>query len=104
MKKLLLAVAILASVPTVSLAQHRGHPGHHHHHHGHRGWNWAPFVVGAATGAIIYDIYNRPVVVQQPPVVYQQPQVVYQTQPNCTQWVEVMNPNGLITRTRTCTQ
>jgi hypothetical protein len=61
---------------------------------------------GAIAGAVIYDIYNRPVVVQQPPVVVQQPPVYQYPQPmqNCTPWTETMNPNGTITRTRTCNQ
>lgn len=101
-----LAIAVLALSTMPAMAQH--HHGHHGGYHGHRGgnWGWGPVLGGAIAGAVIYDIYNRPVVIQQPPVVVQ-PQPVYQyPQPvqNCTPWTETQNPNGTITRTRTCTQ
>ena len=103
MKKLLaISILGLASLPALA-----GPYGHHHgyYHRGHGGgWQWAPFVIGAATGAVIYYIYNRPVVVQQPPVVVQQPQVVVQQNQNCSPWTETQNADGTITRTRTCTQ
>ena len=103
MKKFVAIVALtLAAVP--AMAQHHGYHGGHHRHGG--GWGWGPWIGGAIAGAVIYDIYNRPVVVQQPPVVVQpQPQVVYQ-QPmqSCTPWIETRNPDGTITRSRTCTQ
>jgi hypothetical protein len=83
-------------------------PAHHTHGHWHRGhnghWQWAPFIIGAATGAVIYDIYNRPVVVQQPPVVVQQPSIVVQQPQTCSVWTETQHPDGTITRTRTCSQ
>lgn len=49
---------------------------------------------------------------QQPPVyVYRTPQnpvyiqeTVVTRVPQCTMWVETLNPNGTVTRTRTCTQ
>ena len=44
-----------------------------------------------------------PVVVQQPPVVVQQPTVTVQPV-NCSPWTETQNPDGTITRTRTCAQ
>lgn len=100
MKKFL-AIIILALSSVSAFAQHHRHFGHHHH--GHRG-GWAPWVGGAVLGAVIYDIYNRPLVVQQPPVVVQQPPVVYQTQQNCGPWIETQNSDGTITRTRTCNQ
>jgi hypothetical protein len=87
MKKLVLAIALLAT-STVALADrddrgrgygYRGGYERHEYHH-HNDWI-GPMVGGAVIGAVIYDIYNRPRVVQQPPVVvYQQPQVIY-TQP-----------------------
>lgn len=101
MKKILAGVVlVLAAIP--AMAQHHGHHGHWHRGHGGH-WHWAPFVIGAATGAVIYDIYNRPVVVQQPPVVVQQPTVTVQPV-NCSPWTETQNPDGTITRTRTCAQ
>lgn len=103
MKKLILAVALFASVP--AFAQHYGHHGYHGHHHGgYRGPGWGSVVGGAILGAVVYDIYNRPVIVQQPQVVVQTPPVVYQSQQNCTAWVETQSPDGTITRTRTCSQ
>ena len=77
--------------------------GHGYGHVYHRGgWGWGPVIGGAITGAVIYDIYNRPLVVQQPQVVIQQ-QPVIQSQ-NCTPWTETQNSDGTITRTRTCQQ
>lgn len=74
---------------------------HNHGHYNHRGGHWplTSFIIGAATGAVIYDIYNRPVYVQQPPVYVQQP-----SQIRCSSWIEVQNPDGTITRSRTCSQ
>lgn len=75
---------------------------HHHHHHGHwrhggNGWEWViPAVIG---GVIVYEA-TRPPVVQQPVIIQQQPQ-----QPQiCSPWTEIQNPDGTITRTRTCNQ
>lgn len=103
MKKLL-ATVILSSVAFGALA----HGPVYHHHHGYYGggggWGWvAPAVIG---GAIVYGVTrpSQPVVVQQPPVVVQQPQVIYSTQPNCSPWTETQNPDGTITRSRTCIQ
>ena len=82
MKKLVLALALLATSTAVLADRDMrgpgyGYRGYGHHHHS----DWAgPFVIGAVTGAVIYDIYNRPRVVQQPQVIYTQPQVIY-TQP-----------------------
>ena len=103
MKKLILSLALLMSIP--AFAQHHGYHGYHGHRHG-GGWGWAPWVGGAIAGAVIYDIYNRPVVVQQQPVIVQpqQPTVVYQPQSNCSPWTEIQNSDGTITRSRTCTQ
>ena len=99
MKKVILALALFASVP--AFAQHHGHYGHHG---GYRGPGWGTVIGGAILGAVIYDAYNRPVVVQQQPVIVQNPPVVYQPRENCTAWVETQQPDGTITRTRTCTQ
>jgi hypothetical protein len=100
MKKFIFALLVLASVP--AFAQH--HFRYHGHGHGYQrgGWGLGPVVGGAIVGAVIYDIYNRPLVVQQPPIVIQQPTV--QQYQNCTPWTETQNPDGTITRTRTCQQ
>ena len=98
MKKLL-ATALLSIASIPAMAQH----GHYGHYHGHRGGGWAPWIGGAVLGAVIYDVYNRPVVVQQPPVVVQQqPVIVQQQQSGCTHWREVQSADGTIYRERTC--
>jgi hypothetical protein len=105
MKKVLLAMSLVLLAGSAS-AQHFGHHGHHGHG-GYRGggWGWGPVLGGALAGAVIYDIYNRPIVVQQPPVVVQQQQpVTIQQNQNCTPWTETQNSDGTITRTRTCNQ
>jgi hypothetical protein len=102
MKKIILIAALLAT--STAFAQHHGHYGHRHHGHGA---GWVPWIGGAIAGAVIYDIYNRPVVVQQPPIVVQQPPVVQQYpqySQQCSPWTETQNSDGTITRTRTCTQ
>jgi hypothetical protein len=106
MKKVLLALSLVLLAGSAS-AQHYGNHGHYGHygHGGYRGgWGWGPVLGGALAGAVIYDIYNRPVVVQQPPVVIQQQPAVIQQNQNCTPWTETQNPDGTITRTRTCNQ
>lgn len=98
MKKILLALALLASTPVFA-------HGYWQHHGGYRGyyggsWSWvAPAVIG---GVIVYEATKPPVVIQQPPqsVIIQQPT----PQQNCSPWTEIQNPDGTITRTRTCTQ
>jgi len=108
MKKLFVSLLLFgATLP--ALAQYHGHGiRYNHHHHYHRSPNWGPVIGGAILGAVIYDIYNRPVVVQQPPVVFQQPPVIVQsptvTIQNCTPWTETQHSDGTITRTRTCNQ
>lgn len=104
MKKFILALALMAS--STAFAQHYGgYHGGHGHHGGYHGPRWGQVVGGAILGAVVYDIYNRPVVIQpQPQVIVQQPQVVYQTRQECTPWIETQNVDGTITRTRTCNQ
>ena len=82
---------------------------HHHggYYRGGYGNNWvAPALIG---GVIGYELsrpryYEPPIIVQQPPVIVQQPTYTIQPQPNCTVWTETQNPDGSITRTRTCSQ
>ena len=106
MKKILLALAVLTLAGTASANGYHGYHGYHGHRHGgHGSWGWGPVVGGAILGAVVYDIYNRPVVVQQQqPVIVQNPPIVYQPQQNCTAWIETQNQDGTITRTRTCAQ
>ena len=98
MKKLIIA-SLIALGASSSFAQH-----YHHGHHGHwhrntgGGWNWVvPALVG---GVIVYEA-TRPPVVQQP-VIVQQNRVINDN--NCSPWTEIQNPDGTITRTRTCSQ
>ena len=101
MKKFILSLALFASVP--AFAQH--YHGHGGHYRGGPGWGW--WVAPVVTGVIGYEIarqQQQPVVVQQQPVIVQQPPVVYQPKENCGPWVETQNPDGTITRTRTCNQ
>jgi hypothetical protein len=101
MKKILAVVLLTASAS--AMAQHHGYHGHWHHRGGPSPWVWvAPTVIG---GVIGYEIARNqpPVIVQQPPVVVQQPTVTVQPV-NCSPWTEIQNPDGTITRTRTCAQ
>ena len=108
MKKVLLAMSLVLLAGSASAhGFHGGYGGGYHGGGYYRGggWGWGPVIGGALAGAVIYDIYNRPVVVQQPPVVIQQQQpVVVQQNQNCSPWTETQNSDGTITRTRTCNQ
>ena len=111
MKKFLLALALVGIASTAS-AQHYNY----RHHHGHRGGGnvWLPLVGGAIAGAVIYDMYNRPIAVQQPPVVVQQPPVIVNqptpvyTNPTVVyDCVDVFKPSSVPGNehiVRTCTQ
>ena len=108
MKKIITAFTLFAGLGSCSVPAMAD--GFHHHGHGFRypgyynSWNWVgPTVIG---GVIGYEIARsqQPVIVQQPPVIVQQPPVYVQSGPACSVWTEVQNPDGTITRTRTCTQ
>jgi len=85
-------------------------PHHHHHRHWHHPNfhrppmiiyrdNWiAPAIGGVILGAAIAEA-NRRVIIEQQPVIVQNPTVV-----ECTEWKEIMHPDGQIVRERTCTQ
>ena len=98
MKKILLVV--LMTITTAAFAQH-GHFRHGHHHGGHwqRGYsnNWVWMVPAIIGGAIVYEASRQP-----PPqtLIIQQQSV----DTNCSPWTETQNPDGTITRTRTCTK
>jgi hypothetical protein len=84
---------LLLFAATVVNAQHR----HQHQHHGHwrpapaGGWEWVvPIVVGGMVTYQVMQFVNPP----PPPA----------PQPYCSPWTEVQNPDGSITRTRTCSQ
>ena len=98
MKKILVALSLVALTGT-AMAQHHGHGFRHHGHHRgpSMGWWVAPVVVGA----ISYELGRQQVIVQQQPVIVQQQTVQTQT---CTDWKEVQTSDGKIYRERTCTQ
>jgi hypothetical protein len=116
MKKLLLAVGLLATATVASAhgwergpgyGYHYGHGGYggygYHEHYRGGNVNWvAPALIG---GIIGYELAQPRTVYVQPPVVYNynQPQVVYQNS-YCTPWTETVDQYGTVTRTRTCTQ
>ena len=98
MKKILVALSLVALTGT-AMAQHHGHGFRHHGHYRgpSMGWWVAPVVVGA----ISYELGRQQVIVQQQPVIVQQQTVQTQT---CTDWKEVQTSDGKIYRERTCTQ
>jgi hypothetical protein len=107
MKKILILSLMLISV-SASAQHYHAHPWRHG---GGNSWFWvAPTVIGGVVG---YEIarQQQPVVIQQIPTCaspgircsYEIQQPV-QVQPICSIWTEVQNPDGTITRTRTCTQ
>jgi len=100
MKKILVALSLLALTGS-AMAQH--YHGHGFRHHGQYrgpgvGWWVAPVVVGA----IGYELGRQQVIVQQQPVVIQQQSVPGNI--TCTDWKEVQTSDGKIYRERTCTQ
>jgi len=98
MKKILLALSLLAVTGTAMAQHYHGHGLRHHGHYRGPGYGWwvAPVVVGA----IGYELGRQQVIVQQPQVVVQNPPPA--PGQNCTPWTETQNPDGTITRTRTC--
>lgn len=97
MKNLLTLMALTACMST-SYSQHR------HSHNHDQSFPIVPFIAGIATGVIIYDLNNKPTVIQQPPVIVQQPNVVY---PNiiyyCTDTLKPSSVPGNEHIVRTCT-
>jgi len=99
MKKILVALSLVALTGT-AMAQH--YHGHGFRHPGHYrgpgvGWWVAPVVVGA----IGYELGRQQVIVQQPVVIQQQ---TIPANVTCTDWKEIQGPDGKIYRERTCTQ
>lgn len=96
MKKYLIALLLMMfTVPAFAGPYH-----HHHRHHGHHHWNhshpgrWiAPVIIGGAIGYAL---------AQPAPVVVQQQPVIINSSSNCTEWKEVMRPDGVIVRERYC--
>jgi hypothetical protein len=94
MKRLLAILLLTASVS--AMAQH----GYGFRPHGYYGGGWGlitPTIIGGVVG---YEIARsqQPIIIQQQPVIVQQPQQL------CSPWTETQQPDGTITRTRTCSQ
>ena len=97
MKKIIIALSLLVAGSAMAQHHHRGH-GHWRASPG-GGWHWVvPAIIG---GAIVYEATRPPVIVQQQPVIVQNPPQPGQV---CSPWTETQNPDGTITRTRTCNQ
>jgi len=100
MKKILVALSLLALTGSVMAQHHHGHGFRYHGPHVIYRDNWiAPAVGALIIGAAINEAHNRQV----------QSQVIIQNPPPplgqvCTPWTETQNPDGTITRTRTCNQ
>jgi len=99
---------IIALILLAGSLSAQAQPGFRHHHHGYYpgpNYGWvAPTIIG---GVIGYEIARnqQPVIVQQPVVIQQAPATVYYGQSQqCTVWTEIQNPDGTVTRTRTCSQ
>jgi hypothetical protein len=100
MKKILTALALLVTAGTASAQWHHHYGYRPHYYGGYYGSGWvAPAIIG---GVIGYELSRpRPVIVEQQP----QTVIIQQQQPvdtNCSPWTETQNPDGTITRTRTC--
>ena len=106
MKKLIALILLTVSVSAIA------QPGFRHYHgHGYYpgpNYSWvAPSIIG---GVIGYEIARNypPVIVQQPVVIQQAPMppatVYYGQSQQCSEWVEVQQSDGTVTRTRTCRQ
>lgn len=100
MKKLLAAVSIAAVSTSVLADPHRSAPPVYHYKHnpGHGHWvkrdhHWEWVIPAVIGGVIVYEATR--------------PRVTPLTDPNlkvCSPWTEIQNPDGTITRTRTCSQ
>lgn len=102
MKKFLLLMLMTITATAMAQGHHGG--GYWARGYGGGGWQWMiPTVIG---GAIVYEAARQqPVYVQQPVIIQQQQPVLVQPQnQSCSPWTETQNPDGTITRTRTCTQ
>ena len=102
MKRLIALFFLTVSVSVMAQPGFR-----YHYHHGYYpgpNYGWvAPTIIG---GVIGYEIARSqsPVIVQQPVIVQPVPAPYYGQSQQCTVWTEIQNPDGTITRTRTCSQ
>lgn len=100
MKKILLALSLLTLTSTAMAQHYHGNGFHHPGHYRGPGFGW--WVAPVVTGVIGYEIAKQQQVIVQQPVIVQNPPL----QPGqvCTPWTETQNPDGTITRSRTCNQ
>lgn len=100
MKKILVALSFLALAVSAQ-AQHNRNYNHQHRHN-----DWVtPAIVGGVIGYALTRNYYEPVYnygYVNPPVVVQRTIVVPPINQVCTPWIEIQNPDGTITRQRTC--
>jgi hypothetical protein len=99
MKKILVALSLLALTGSAMAQHYHGHGFRHPGYYRGPGYGWwvAPVVVGA----IGYELGRQQVIVQQQPVIVQQQPVQTQT---CTDWKEIQGADGKVYRERTCSQ
>jgi hypothetical protein len=98
MKKIIVALSLLAVTGSVIAQPYHGHGIRHggYYRGPSYGW-WVAPVVPVVTGVIGYEIARN----QQQPVIVQQQTVQTQT---CTEWKEIQSSDGKIYRERTCSQ
>jgi hypothetical protein len=99
MKKILIALALLAVTGSAMAQHYHGHGLRHHGHYRGPGVGW--WVAPVITGVIGYEIAKQQQVIVQQPVIVQQQTTQTQT---CSEWKEVQTSDGKIYRERTCTQ
>ena len=99
MKKILIALALLAVTGSAMAQHYHGHGLRHHGHYRGPGVGW--WVAPVITGVIGYEIAKQQQVIVQQPVIVQQQTTQTQT---CSDWKEVQTSDGKIYRERTCTQ
>ena len=99
MKKILIALSLLAVTGTAMAQHYHGHGLRHHGHYRGPGVGW--WVAPVITGVIGYEIAKQQQVIVQQPVIVQQQTTQTQT---CSDWKEVQTSDGKIYRERTCTQ
>jgi hypothetical protein len=100
MKKVLIALSLLAVTGSTMAQHYHGHGIRHGgYYRGGPGYGW--WVAPVVTGVIGYEIAKQQQVIVQQPVVVQQQTVQTQT---CSEWKEVQTSDGKIYRERTCTQ
>ena len=100
MKKILIALALLAVTGSAMAQHYHGHGIRHGgYYRGGPGFGW--WVAPVVTGVIGYEITKQQQVIVQQPVIVQQQTTQTQT---CSDWKEVQTSDGKIYRERTCTQ